>query len=326
MYDGLGQRLSKSLTSGGTTPTTTVVNDVYEGGLIAYEASANGTLLAAFTYDGDGSPTSVQVGADVTTAPRYYYIYNGHGDVVALVDGSGNRVAEYGYDAFGVPTEVTESFTNGWTNPYRYDGRDRVRYDAETGLYWMNARAYDPTLGRFISRDTWSHAPMVEALVDPYVYAANNPLVNVDPSGHQWSRAAVTGNTSHPGMPRAGLFKCGTWTFALHLTNPLRLGAIGMIGGCNKPVIVANATMSLYRGYDFLGMIFWIRDSFWHACAYHGIIENEWKFCPDFQKDKVSTWTKPVNPGELWAVKTVWTAISAEQDAGTATNFASVRF
>jgi hypothetical protein len=27
---------------------------------------------------------SVQVGSDPTTAPRYYYVYNGHGDVVAL--------------------------------------------------------------------------------------------------------------------------------------------------------------------------------------------------------------------------------------------------
>jgi hypothetical protein len=34
------------------------------------------------------TPASVQVGSDPASAPRYYYVYNGHGDVVALVDGS----------------------------------------------------------------------------------------------------------------------------------------------------------------------------------------------------------------------------------------------
>lgn len=59
------------------------------------------------------------------------------GDVVALVDASGATVASYSYDAFGSLTSFSESFGSGviWTNPYRYDGRDGVRYDGETGLY-----------------------------------------------------------------------------------------------------------------------------------------------------------------------------------------------
>jgi YD repeat-containing protein len=85
-------------------------------------------------------PDSAAVDTD-PTGPRYY-VYNGRGDVVALSDASGNVVASYGYDAFGAPTSISESFTNGWTNPYRYDGRDLVRFDGETGLYWMRVRAY----------------------------------------------------------------------------------------------------------------------------------------------------------------------------------------
>lgn len=67
------------------------------------------------------------------------------------MDASGNSVASYSYDAFGQLTSFSESFGSGvtWTNPYRYDGRDGVRYDGETGLYWMSVRAYDPALGRF---------------------------------------------------------------------------------------------------------------------------------------------------------------------------------
>lgn len=112
-------------------------------------------MLATFTYDSTGVPVSVQVGSDPNTSPRYYYVYNGHGDVVALVDAQGNSVASYSYDAFGQLTAFSENFggTTTWTNPYRYDGRDGVRYDGETGLYWMSVRAYDPALGRFLSRD-----------------------------------------------------------------------------------------------------------------------------------------------------------------------------
>ncbi len=95
----------------------------------------------------------------------------------------GNVAASYAYDAFGVLTSASESFGSGttWTNPYRYDGRDGVRYDGETGLYWMSVRSYDPALGRFLSRDPLGRSPLFSD--QPYVYAANNPLVNTDPSG-----------------------------------------------------------------------------------------------------------------------------------------------
>ena len=67
--------------------------------------------------------------------------------MVNLADASGNIVASYSYDEFGAPLSGSESFPAGWSNPYRYDGRDDVRYDTETALYWMSVRAYDPTLG-----------------------------------------------------------------------------------------------------------------------------------------------------------------------------------
>lgn len=94
---------------------------------LAYQTDANGTVLATFTDDSAGVPVSVQVGSDPNTAPRSYYVCNGHGDVVALVDAQGNAVASYGYDAFGLLTSDTESFASGWSNPSRYDGRDSVR-------------------------------------------------------------------------------------------------------------------------------------------------------------------------------------------------------
>ncbi|MGZ6392389.1 MAG: RHS repeat-associated core domain-containing protein, partial [Ktedonobacterales bacterium] len=144
-------------------------------------SDGSGTLLATFTYDVNGVPSSVHVGSDLTSAPRYYS-YNGHGDVVALTDAGGTTVATYSYDTFGTPT-IWESFTNGWHNPFLYDGHDGARYDSETGLYWLSVRAYDPSLGRFISRDPLGRAPLFFDAGQPYAYGGNNPINNVDPSG-----------------------------------------------------------------------------------------------------------------------------------------------
>lgn len=187
-YDANGQRTSVSVTppSGGA---ASVVKDVYQLGHLAYQTDGAGTLLASFTYDSQGIPVSVQVGSDPSTAPRYYYVYNAHGDVTSLTDTSGAVVASYLYDSWGALTSSTETFANGWSNPYRYDGRDGARYDASDGLYWLSVRAYDPTLGRFLSRDPLGRAPLFGVNGNPYVYAGNNPLSNVDPSGQRTAGA-----------------------------------------------------------------------------------------------------------------------------------------
>jgi RHS repeat-associated protein len=145
-------------------------------------------------------PVSVQVGADPTTAPRYSYVFDARGDVANLTDASGGVVATYTYDTWGTLTASSESIpnANGWTNPYRFDGRDGVRSDAATGLDWLATRAYDPTADRFISRDPLGRAPLYLA-DNPYVYAGNNPLSNVDPSGQY--RVAGVGATESGATP-----------------------------------------------------------------------------------------------------------------------------
>jgi RHS repeat-associated protein len=103
-------------------------------------------------------------------------------------------VADVNKDAV-FPRANTKSFANGWSNPYRYDGRDGVRYDLETGLYRMSVRAYDPALGRFLSRDPLNRAPLFFD-DQPYVYAGDNPLINVDPSGESLIPAGGSGGSA----------------------------------------------------------------------------------------------------------------------------------
>jgi RHS repeat-associated protein len=112
---------------------------------------------------------------------NYYYLKNHHGDVVALMDSTGQEVVSYRYDVSGkiLKSEGTKTLGNGkllkYENPFRYAS---YFYDNESGLYYLNARYYDPELGRFITRD------VIPAL-NLYVYAENSPVNFVDPSGYK---------------------------------------------------------------------------------------------------------------------------------------------
>ena len=57
------------------------------------------------------------------------------------------------------------------------------RSDAETGLLYLNARYYDPAIGRFISPDWWD--PQKEGVgTNRYAYSDNDPVNKSDPNGH----------------------------------------------------------------------------------------------------------------------------------------------
>lgn len=112
----------------------------------------------------------------------YYYQQDQLGSTRALTDSSGAVVASYSYDGYGNIT--TQSGVT--SNPFLFSGQYR---DAESGLYHMRARYYEPTTGQFISRD-----PKLSATWSPYGYAANNPLNMTDPSGLDFDPLGWLGN------------------------------------------------------------------------------------------------------------------------------------
>jgi RHS repeat-associated protein len=70
---------------------------------------------------------------------------------------------------------------------YKYTGKEK---DA-TGLYYFGARYYDPTIGRFITRDPIKGNIMNPQSLNSYVYCLNNPMKYIDPDGespwdHDW--------------------------------------------------------------------------------------------------------------------------------------------
>lgn len=180
-YDHEGKRKSMTTASG-------TIFFHYAGDKVIYETDANNNVVASYTWDAMGNPVSMTKGVNT-----YYYHLNGHGDVVALTDASGAVVAQYTYDAWG--NILSESGTMKDENPYRYAG---YRFDEATGLYYLMARYYDSSIGRFISRDTFHGFEDEPNSLNQYVYTHNNPVKYIDPSGHwiqfAWSVLKVIGS------------------------------------------------------------------------------------------------------------------------------------
>ncbi|WP_420795533.1 RHS repeat-associated core domain-containing protein [Desulforamulus aeronauticus] len=86
-------------------------------------------------------------------------------------------VNRYAYDEWGNILSKQEQVTN----PLRYAGE---YYDDESGLYHLRSRYYDPTIGRFISRDSYEGDINNPLSLNLYTYVENDPLSYVDPSGH----------------------------------------------------------------------------------------------------------------------------------------------
>jgi RHS repeat-associated protein len=73
-------------------------------------------------------------------------------------------------------------FTSGTTpTSYRFTGQ---REEAALGLYFYNARWYDPALGHFLSPDALVPEPGNALDYHRYAYVRFNPLKYVDSSGH----------------------------------------------------------------------------------------------------------------------------------------------
>jgi RHS repeat-associated protein len=99
-----------------------------------------------------------------------YVHHDMKGSTVALTEPGGSGPAEtYTYSDYGAPQSGT------WL-AYQYAG---YRYDSETGLYYVNARYYNPNLGRFLQADPSG----VQGGINLYAYAGNDPVNHVDPTG-----------------------------------------------------------------------------------------------------------------------------------------------
>ena len=95
---------------------------------------------------------------------------------------TGEVVQQMDYDPFG----VVRNDTNPGFQPFGFAGG---LYDVETGLVRFGARDYDPSVGRWISKD-----PILfdSAQANLYVYVGNDPINRSDPNG-KWGTTDLIG-------------------------------------------------------------------------------------------------------------------------------------
>ncbi len=151
------------------TPEESIRYHCDDNGLVIAESDATDTVTAQNIWG--HKPLARKINGSY-----YYYVYNGHGDVIQVLDESGNIVNSYQYDEWGNILNQQETVDN----PLKYCGE---YYDDESGLYYLRARYYDPKVGRFVSQDEEEGDITNPLTLNRYAYCAGNPLIYVDPSG-----------------------------------------------------------------------------------------------------------------------------------------------
>ena len=181
-YNGVGGRV-KMYVADGATP---VLSRYYIGGRYECDQTPSGSkerlYLGGDAYsapmvlqrENNGSWTAYNIGRD----------YLGNITQIATLDGT--LIAEYSYDPWGRlrNPETLEIYASG-SEPELFLGRGFTGHEHLTwfGLVNMNARLYDPLLGRFLSPDPYVQAPDFTQNFNRYSYALNNPLRYTDESG-----------------------------------------------------------------------------------------------------------------------------------------------
>lgn len=199
----LGDRYEIDVTPEGNTERLYIGGDAYNAPVV-------------YVKDGDSEWTMYNIGRD--------YL----GNITHIATADGRPVAEYSYDPWGRlrNPETHEVFAPG-EEPELFLGRGYTGHEHLTdfGLINMNARLYDPVIGRFLSPDPYVQHPESTQGFNRYTYCLNNPLVYSDESGKYFVIDAFF----------AGLFSGGGWKEAIKRAgNDLKIFAGLFVTDPNK--------------------------------------------------------------------------------------------
>jgi RHS repeat-associated protein len=173
-YDPLGHRKEKVV---GTVTTQFVLIGNEE--IADFSGTGVGTAQSLTVRGVGGLPVAAIAPA---TGVAVYYHHDALGSTVAVTQaGTAGAADLYTYGEFGA------TGAGNWAT-YRFAG---YRYDAETGLYYVNARYYSPKLGRFLQTDPIGYAGGRNL----YGYVGNDPVNGRDPAGTCGNPQGCGGNS-----------------------------------------------------------------------------------------------------------------------------------
>lgn len=198
-YDANGQELTRTVGGASTTlswdPLHHLYTSVTGAATTKYVNGPDGSRIARL--DSDGSTTiwvagnEVHVANGVATATRYFTLA---GATIAQRNSSGlTWLASDGQNSRDIAVNAsTGAATRTYYLPYGAvrtgapslptDQNFLGRVLDSSGLLQDGARYYDPSMGQFISPDPLANTSNNSTL-DPYGYAADNPVAGVDASG-----------------------------------------------------------------------------------------------------------------------------------------------
>jgi len=152
---------------------------LYDGDEPVYEMNSEGTVTATNVFAPDGL-VARQSGTGWT-----YYTFDAQGDVSQRLDSSQSVISSSTYDAFGA--ETTTGTTP--TDCFGYNAQSGYLFDRDTGLYLCQHRYYDPSSGRWVTRDPIGYGGGIGL----YAYCGNGPVGWVDAAGLRGGMALLGG-------------------------------------------------------------------------------------------------------------------------------------
>jgi len=168
-YDAAGQRVSR--TEGGVTrgyKWNAMLG--FPGVSVETEAGAD---LRYYVHTPGGE---LLYSVDAVGGARRFYHFDELGNALFITDDAGAVIASYAYTPFGRLTGAS----GGLDNPYTWRGQHGIMSEGGD-LYYIRARYYDATTGRFISRDPVEAIGPISS--NPYQYGFGNPLRFTDRNG-----------------------------------------------------------------------------------------------------------------------------------------------
>ncbi len=125
---------------------------------------------------------------------KRWYLHDYKGDVITTLDNLGNRISDHVYSPYGMdddllskssqilPLKLTLSLQNSWWKIH-HRGFDNQMNDPATGYQFLGGgyRAYNPVYRHFMSHDSYSPFRKING----YGFGDNNPIMNIDPTGHR---------------------------------------------------------------------------------------------------------------------------------------------